>query len=79
MTRRLRWLIPSSLVLAAAALVAIPLLVPVGCNDAGPPPLQTLSNSGGTPIQEVVQPPNAAEKTEAMDRLDRAIKAHGGA
>ena len=78
MTRRPRRPIPSSVVLAAA-LVAIPLLVPVGCNDAGPPPLQTLSSSGGTPTQEVVQPPSAAEKTEAMDRLDRAIKAHGGA
>src|SRR5260221_12232346 len=78
MTRRPRWLIPSSAVLAAVVLIAIPLLVPMGCNDVSPPQLQTLPKAPNPEIDNTVTPPSVEEKALAMARLEKAIRAHGG-
>jgi hypothetical protein len=58
-------------------LIAISLFVVIGCNETYAPQIQTISEADGS-IAEVVQPATPEERKEAMDRLDRAIKAHGG-
>ncbi len=74
MTRRARWLIPSSVLLAASAVC-----ISAGCNDTGAPPLQTVPQAKpGQDADDIVQTPTADEKKVAMERLDKAIKAHGG-
>lgn len=63
----------------AAPFLAFVLLA-AGCQDEGRrAPLQTHAKSGaGNDAEEDKTPPTAEEKRIAMERLDRAIAAHGG-
>src|SRR5262245_11460377 len=72
MTRRALLFISLAVVLAV-----IPLLAPIGCNDATTPQIQTI-HKRDTAKDDLVEPPTPDEKKIALERLDKAIAAHGG-